>query len=134
MDTLETAADLFVQDRADYQAMYQLGLEQRDFIAREDLEGLGNTFQRMRRLMDRLRVRQLKRPAPGEAPEQVRQREELRRLIAELQVLRRDNEEAVQGLLEQTREKLRLSQQGRKSLRGYQNTKPSDARFIDRVR
>lgn len=134
MDAPDFPADHFTQDCADYQAMYQLGLEQRDYIAREDLEGLGSTFQRLRRLMDRIRLRQLGRPAAGDTPEAVGQFEELRRLITEIQQLRRGNEEAVQGLLEQTREKLRLSQQGRRSLRGYQSTKPSDARFIDRVR
>ena len=101
---------------------------------REDLEGLGSSFQRLRRLMDRIRRRQEGRPAAASTPLELRRREELRRLIAQLQELRRHNETAVQGLLARTREELRQSQQGRRSLRGYQATGPSEARFIDRVR
>ena len=134
MGAPESRTDHFIQDCADYRAMYQLGLEQRDYIAREDLEGLGNSFQRLRRLMDRIRLRQAGRPAAGDAPEELRHSEELRRIITEIQELRRDNEEAVQGLLERTREELRQFQQGRKSLRGYQVARLSEARFIDRVR
>lgn len=134
MDAPEPRADHFTQDCADYHAMYRLGLEQRDYIAREDLEGLGSSFQRLRRLMDRIRLRQVGRPAAGDAPEELRRREELRRIIAEIQELRRDNEAAVQGLLERTREDLRQFQRGRRSLRGYQAAKASEARFIDRVR
>ena len=134
MDAPEPRTDQFAQDRADYHAMYQLGLEQRACIAREDLEGLGSSCQRLRRLMDRIRLRQVGRPAVGDGPEELRRREELRRLIAEIQELRRDNEAAAQGLLERTREELRQFQQGRRSLRGYQAAKASEARFIDRVR
>ncbi|MBI2504126.1 MAG: hypothetical protein HYW07_12955 [Candidatus Latescibacteria bacterium] len=130
----ESRAEHFRQDCADYRAMYQLGLEQRDCIAREDLEGLGNSFRRLRRLMDRIRLRQAGRPAAGNSPEEEGQREELRRVIAELQELRRGNEAAVQGLLSRTREELRQFQQGRRSLRGYQTTRPSEARFFDGVR
>ncbi len=134
MDASEPRADHFNEDCADYRAMYQLGLEQRDYIAREDLEGLGSSFQRMRRLMDRIRLRQAGRPAAGDSHEELRQREQLRRIITETQELRRNNEAAVQGLLERTREEMRQFQQGQRSLRGYQTTKLSEARFIDRVR
>ena len=134
MPAPDSPAEFFRQDHADYQAMYQLGLEQRDCIAREDLDGLGSSFQRLRRLMDRIRLRQEGRPAAGNTPEELHQREELRRVIAELQELRRNNEVAAQGLLSRTREELRQFQQGRRSLRGYQTTGPSEARFIDRVR
>lgn len=134
MDTSQPQADRFIQDCADYHAMYQLGLEQRDYIAREDLEGLGSSFQRLRRLMDRIRLRQAGRPAVGDGPEQLRQREQLRGIITQIQELRRNNEAAVQGLLERTREEARQFQQGRKSLRGYQTARASEARFIDRVR
>lgn len=134
MDAPEPQLDHYTEDCADYRAMYQLGLEQRDYIAREDLEGLGSSCQRQRRLMDRIRLRQAGRSAPGDSPEELRQREQLRQIITETQELRRNNEAAVQGLLEQTREQLRQSQQGRKSLRGYQVAGLSEARFIDRVR
>lgn len=130
----DSSAELFRQDCADYQAMYQLGLEQREYIAREDLEGLNSSFQCLRRLMDRIRRRQEGRPAAGNTPEELRRREELRRLVAELQELRRHNEAAVQGLLGRTREELRQFQQGWRSLRGYQKTGPAEARFVDRVR
>jgi hypothetical protein len=130
----DSPAERHRQDLSDYQAMYQLGLEQRDCIAREDLEGLGSACQRQRRLMDRIRLRQEGRPASGSSAEELRQREELRRLIAQVQELRRGNEEAVQALLGRTREELRQFQQGRRSLRGYRRTGPAEARFVDRVR
>ncbi len=128
------SAEHLGQELADFEAMYQLGLEQRDCIAREDLEGLGASFQRTRRLMDRIRLRQEHRPALGTTPEVEGQRNELRRLVGQLQELRRDNEAAVQQLLARTRDDLRQFQQSRRALRGYQQAGLSEARFIDRVR
>ena len=130
-----TLADHYQQDYADYRAMYQVGLEQRDCIAREDLEGLSVSIQRLRRLMDRINLRQAGRPAAGSpSPEEERQREELRRLLGELQELRRDNEAAVQQLLARTREEMRQYQQRRRAIRGYRVNAPEEARFFDGVR
>lgn len=129
-----SAVERLCQDLADYEVMYQLGLEQRDCIAREDLEGLAVSFQRTRQLMDRIRLRQEGSSGPGREPREATQREEVRRLLGRLQELRRDNEAAIQGLLARTREEVRQFQQGRRALRGYQKTGLSEARFIDHVR
>ncbi|MCC7260906.1 MAG: flagellar protein FliT [Candidatus Latescibacteria bacterium] len=129
-----SAVERLCQDLADYEVMYQLGLEQRDCIAREDLEGLAASFQRTRQLMDRIRLRQEGSPGPGREPGEATQREAVRRLLGRLQELRRDNEAAVQGLLARTREEVRQFQQGRRALRGYQKAGLSEARFIDHVR
>ena len=127
-------AEKYQQDYADYRAMYQLGLEQRDCIAREDLEGLGNSCQRLRRLMDRINLRQGGPTGDSPSPELERQREELRQIINELQDLRRDNEAAVQHLLEHTRGELRRYQLRRRAVRGYEVNSPAEARFFDGVR
>jgi len=130
-----SAAELLRQDLADYEVMYQLGLEQREYIAREDLEGLGASCQRTRRLMDRIRLRQAGRPVLGGGPNLEGPRQEVRRLIGRLQELRRQNEAAVQQLLDRAREEGRQFQQGRRALRGYRKQAgPSESRFIDRVR
>lgn len=136
MSALATPAALgerWRHDLADYEAMYQLGLEQRECIAREDLEGLAASFQRTRRLMDRIRLRQEQAPELG-GQEAEAARDEVRRLIGRLQELRRENEAAVAALLARTREEVRQFQQGRRALRGYQQSGLSESRFIDRLR
>lgn len=139
MKKIETAGDplaeLLDQDCADYRAMYQLGLEQQRCIAREDLQGLELSFERMHRLMDRIRLRQEGRLAPeAPHPEVELRRAELRRLIGQLQELRRTNEAAVRQLMERTREELRQFQQSRRALRGYQLNQVHEARFFDGTR
>ncbi len=131
----ERLAELLDQDRDDYGAMYQLGLEQQGCIAREDLEGLRRSCERLHSLMERIRLRQARYPAAGAwPPEAGCRRAELRGLIGQLQELRRANEAAVRELLARTREELKQLQQRRRALRGYQGARVHEARFFDGTR
>lgn len=131
----ERLIDLLEQDGADYRAMYQLSLEQQQCIAREDLESLERSFERMHCLMDRIRRRQARVRGLDEAHPQLESRRAgLRQLIGELQELRCANEAAVRQLMARTRDELKQVQQGRRALRGYQSTRIHDARFFDGTR
>lgn len=121
-----------------YKSMYQVGLEQRSCIAGEDLAGLDDSFARLHRLMDRIRLRQaeLDELCPGGSfpAELGERRQALRLIVLELQDLRRVNEKALRGLLDRAREDLKQVQQGRRAVRGYGLAQVHQARFFDGTR
>ena len=139
MGEMEKALEILDQHYEDYRAMYRVGLEQRDCIAREDLSGLEVSFERMHRLTDRIRRRQAGMPelgpGGGAAPGELQQRHQnLRHIIGELQEVRQSNERAVKRLLQRTRDELRQFGKGQRAARGYRRTRVQDARFFDGTR
>ena len=111
-----------------YRAMYQIGLEQRDCIARSDIEGLNQTFDPMRRLMDQIRLEQ--EDGPNNLADGDGQRA-LREIIGRIQGLHDDNEKAVRRLMGQTRTQLKAFQQGRRRVQSYGPQALAEARFVD---
>ena len=116
--------------------MYQVSLEQRDCIQREDLSGLDASYQRMHRLMDQIRLRQAQVDEGAEAPppEARQRREALRHIVRELSELNQANQNGVRHLLDRTRQELRNFGKGRRAARGYRDTRTRDAQFFDGTR
>jgi len=135
MDELEKTLEFLDQQCSDYRAMYQLSLDQRACIEREDLPALQTLFARTHRLMDRIRLRQAQLPTlEGRHPEVEQRYETLRDLLVDLQELRQFNQQAAQRLLERAREEIRRFGKGRRAVRGYQNAQVGQARLFDGTR
>ena len=134
MQDLEKALEILDQQYVHYQTMYQVSLEQRNFIEGEDLSRLDASFERMHRLMDQIRLHQAGMPDLGENGMQLElheRRAKLREIVTELDELRQVNERSVKQLLERTRVELRQFGQGRRAIRKYQNSQVQGARFFD---
>ena len=125
MQDLEKTLEILDQQYVHYQTMYQVSLEQRNFIEGEDLSRLDASFERLHRLMDQIRLHQAGMPDLGENGMQLElqeRRAKLREIITELDELRQVNERSVKQLLERTRVELRQFGQGRRAIRKYQNS------------
>ena len=128
---------LLDQQLDDYKAMYSASVSQRACIGREDVDGLQASFQRMRVIMDRIRLRQAALPGPAPAAsaaseEVVERTEAIHQLIGDLQAIRKDNEASVRRLMERARDELAQFQRGRRATRGYATQKSvEEARFYD---
>jgi hypothetical protein len=119
----------------DYRAMYSIGLEQRDCIDRDDMLGLEKAFARMQELMDRVRLRQQRIPAPmGNDTEVVARVETIRDLLYKIEGLRYGAQETAEKLLAKTRGEMRQMGKGRQAFRGYQSAGPGQSRLYDGTR
>ncbi|MEE2657341.1 MAG: flagellar export chaperone FlgN [Candidatus Latescibacterota bacterium] len=124
---------------ADYRTMYQVGVEQRQCILQDDLDGLNMAANRMRLLMDSIRARSAHMPAQlgrhaGDHPEIAERAQALKALISSIQEVRRTSETAIRDLQNQTRAELRRFDQGRRAWRGYGKAstgRGEEARFFD---
>lgn len=104
-----------------YRAMFDVGIEQRDCIEREDLSGLETAFARMQVLMDQVRLYQRQLPdLRAGGPEVVRRVAIMRNLIYEIENQRRCAQQGAEGLLAQTRAEMRQMGKGRRAHSGYQ--------------
>ena len=120
---------------ADFRKLYDLGLEQRDYIEREDVQGLGGAFARMHRVMDSIRLRENELPSSSDCNDELlEKRERLRLLIMEIQALRQRNQDAVERMRDTTRGELRRLGKGRQAARGYGNRASAGGRFFDGIR
>ena len=124
---------------ADYQAMYREGVKQRDCLRQDDLTGLHDASERIRGLMDQVRLRQ--RRLPADLSQLEKQETEiatrigaLRQLIRSVLDVRDQSENAAHVLLEETRRQLRQADTGRRASRRYQQPSVQDARFVDGIR
>ena len=119
----------------DYRAMYAIGLEQRDCIDRDDMIGLEKAFACMQELMDRVRLRQQRIPAPmGNDTEVVARVETIRDLLYKIEGLRYGAQETAEKLLAKTRGEMRQMGKGRQAFRGYQSAGPGQSRLYDGTR
>ena len=104
-----------------YRAMYDVGIEQRNCIEREDLSGLETAFARMQALMDQVRLYQRQLPnLHAGGPEVVRRVAIMRNLIYEIEDQRRCAQQGAERLLAQARAEMRHIGKGRRAHRGYQ--------------
>jgi hypothetical protein len=118
-----------------YRAMFDVGLQQRDCIEREDLTGLETAFARMQVLMDQVRLRQRQLPdLHAGGPEVVRRVAVMRKLICEIEDQRRHAQEGAERLLAQARAEMRQMAKGRRAHRGYQVEIPGQSRLFDGMR
>ena len=117
-----------------YGAMYQVSLLQRDCIARNDLEGLNQTFGSMRQLMDQIRLDQGKEGQVRQGVEGRGTSKALREVIERIQRLHSANETAVRRLMAQTRLQLKQFQQGRRQVQNYGAPTLAESRFVDSKR
>ena len=132
----EDALGILEQQYRAYRDMYQVSLEQKACIQREDLSGLDASYERMHRLMGQIRLGQAQvGDAAGSAPAAVRQRREaLRNIVRELSELNQANQNGVLALLDRARQELRHFGKGRRAARGYRDTRGRDAQFFDGTR
>ncbi len=135
MDTLEKTLELLDQQCEEYRAMQEVGLAQKDCIARQDIDGLNAAFGRMQGHIDHIQLVQKEMPAFDSAhqvPTQVQEKkQQLRSLILQLQELNRINERGVRRLMKETQEELHKFGRGRRAARGYQQIQNQNARFFD---
>lgn len=135
MQEIEKTLAILDQQCGDYRAMYQISLEQRGCIEREDVAGLEASFVRLHRLMDQIRLLQEALPALERSNPQVEQRcEKLRGLIVDLQEMRQFNQSAAERLLKRTRAEIRQFNQGQRAVQGYQSAQVVQARLFDGTR
>ena len=132
----DVAMQLLDQQFDDYKAMYSASVSQRACIAREDVDGLQASVDRIRVIMDRIRLRQVALQGPEVASaasgEVVERTEAIRHLIGDLQAIREDNEGSVRRLMERSREEFEQFQQSRRATRGYATKRAvEEARFYD---
>lgn len=135
MDTLEKTLELLDQQCKEYKAMQQVGLEQKDCITRQDVDGLNTAFGRMQGHIDQIQLVQQKIPVFDSVdqvhPKLEEKRRQLRTLIVQLQELNLVNERGVRHLMKTTQEELHKFGRGRRAARGYQQNKNQNARFFD---
>lgn len=111
---------LLEAEYADFEALHALSLEQEACIDQDDLPALERSIVRMRRLMDRIRVRQKNMERGGEQAQDVcRRRRDLCDLIGQIQRLQERNQESAQRLLAAARAELRLLDSGSRAVRRY---------------
>ena len=132
----ERLLELLEHQYQDYRAMYRVSLDQRAFLAREDVSGLQATFHQMHDIMGRIRLRQSEVPpslpeAEAILPEVAERSGAIRQLIRDLLAIRRDNEGSVRRLMDRARAELKQFQQGRQASRVYQSHTVTEARFYD---
>lgn len=123
----------------DYGLLYRASLEQRDCLRRDDLPGANAAGERVRALIDRVRLRQAHLPAdlPGRErgdPAVAERVDALRRAIQSVLEVRGQSEAAARRLLEETRCQLRRVDTGRRASRGYRPQAARGARFVDGAR
>ena len=123
----------------DYRSMQQVTLEQGRSIAKEDLPGLSVSFERMRRLMDQIRIRQATLPENLGLLEArdaaiARRLEAIREIVRELLESRKTHERSVRRLMQQSQSELKMLGRGQQAARQYQNRFVEDARFFDGTR
>lgn len=135
MQEIEKTLEILDRQCGDYRTMYQVSLEQRACIEREDVAGLEASFVRMHRLMDQIRLLQMALPALERNNPEVEQRcEKLRHLIVDLQKMRQFNQSAAERLMKRTRAEIRQFDQGQRAVQGYQSTQVAQARLFDGIR
>ena len=128
-------ADVLEAQYADFLRLYELGLEQREFIGREDLKALELSFARMHSVMDSIRLRQSRlAPAHVLGHEARERREQLCELITEVEALRQRNQETAERLLADARGEMRHLGRGRQAVRGYAKRPVGGARLYDGTR
>ena len=124
----------------DFEALRAVAREQRGCIDGEDMEGLNRSLARARGLMERIELRQRRHPGCREALRGGEggwdgRREQLGRLIAEIDALRRDNEAALTHWRERIRVQLGQVGKGTRGAgRGYGRRSVSGPRLLDGVR
>ena len=135
MAEFKDTAGLLDRQLADYQAMYRLSLDQRACIEREDMAALEDSFVRMHRLMDRIRLRREELSELDRSDPEIDQRcERLKRLLVDLQEMRQSNQRAAERLLERTRREIRRFGLGQRAVRGYRSAGVESARLFDGTR
>ena len=123
----------------DYKSMQQVTLEQGRSIANEDLPGLSVSFERMRRLMDQIRIRQASLPEDlglleARDASVASRLEAIREIVRELLESRKTHEHSVRRLMRQSQSELKMLGRGQRAARQYQNRFVEDARFFDGTR
>ena len=139
-DAPEEVLSALGQQLDDYRSMQEVSFEQGRFIAREDVSGLSSSFECMRRIMDRIRLRQqeltsgsLARLEAGDV--RIAERlEAIRNIIRDLRRSRQVHERSVRLLMERTQSELVGLGQGQRAARGYRGRFVEDARFFDGIR
>ena len=136
MGASEDALGILDEQYRAYRDMYRVGLQQKACIEREDLTGLDASFERMHRLMGRIRLGQAEVGDSGTSasPEVRQRREALRHIVRELGTLNQANQTGVRDLLDRTRKELQHFGKGRRAAKGYRDTRSRDARFFDGTR
>ena len=140
-DAQEEVLSALEQQLGDYRGMQQVSLEQGQFITREDVTGLSSSFERMHRIMDRIRLRQQELPS-GSLARRLESGdariaeclEAIRHIIRDLQRSRQAHERSVRLLMERTQSELVGLGQGQRAARGYRGRFVEDARFFDGIR
>lgn len=120
----------------DYRAMRTMGIRQRNFLSCNDLDGLDDSFRKLRSCMDRIRLRESQLPVQWQEvadPGIDKRRADLRQIIGELDQIRLVIEQSVRDLLQETRVDLKRCHSGRKAVKNYLTPSggPLDARFYD---
>ena len=135
MENSARTLEIIERQYADYQSMLALGMEQRRCIAREDLAGVEASLASSHRLIEQLRRYPLKIDAvEREVPQIAARGAALSTLVLEVEALRRQNQVALQQLLERIRKEIRQLDRGKLAAAGYKTVAPNQARLFDGVR